>query len=170
MSKLHKILIIVFCCGVLICGLGTGIMLTEAAGLTYGGTQMIGPTDMKTEIFKMEFESGEEVQKIESWYLRNIDGIRTDRSVPRNTVRFEVTYDASRISPEVYTDETNGRIHFSWYWVGGDDDLASIMEAKDVVLQNLKEGRLVAVERPDVIEKLTITVNPADKDRVKLIY
>lgn len=169
MSKLHKILIIVFCCGVLICGLGTGIMLTGVAGLSYGG-QLIGPTDMKTEILEMEIESGEEVQKIESWYLGNIDGIRTDRSVPKNTVRFEVTYDASRISPYVFTDETNDRIHFSWYWVSNDDDLASFMEAKDVVLQNLKEGRLVSVERPDVIEKLTITVNPTDKDRVKLIY
>lgn len=170
MSRLHKILIIVFCCGVLICGLGFGVMLTELGGLTYGGTQVIGQTDMEVEILDIEFASEEEVQEIESWYLRNVDSIRTDGSVPKNTVRFQVTYDAERITPYVFTDESNERIHFSWYWSGNDDDLEVGMEAKDVILQNLKEGRLVSVVRPDVIEELTVTVNPADKDKVKMIY
>lgn len=170
MSRLHKTLIIVFCCGVLICGLGTGVMFTEFGGLTYGGTQAIGPTDMETKTIDMEFASGEEVQEIEGWYLRNADDIRTDSSVPKNTVRFQVVYDAGRVSPYAFTDENDNNIHFSWYWIGNDDDLAIMMEAKDVILQNLKEGRLIYVVRPDVIEELTVIVNPADKDRLKLIY
>lgn len=170
MSRLHKILIIVFCCGVLICGLGFGVMLTEVGGLAYGGTQVIGQPDMKTKTLDMEFVSEEEVQEIESWYLKNADGIQTDSSVPKNTVRFQVTYDAERINPYVFTDERESRIHFSWYWIGNEDDLAIVMEAKDVILQNLKEGRLVSVTRPDVIEELIVTVNPADKDKVKMLY
>lgn len=36
MSRLHKISIIVFCFGVLLCGIGAGVAFMEFGGYTYG--------------------------------------------------------------------------------------------------------------------------------------
>ncbi|MCM1156094.1 MAG: hypothetical protein NC314_04845 [Roseburia sp.] len=171
MSRLHKVLIATFCCGVLLCGMGAGVMFTELDGLQYGGTQIIGSSDMQTKNIDVEFASEEEMQKVESGYFGGMGTLQTDSSIPKNTIRFQVTYDAERIEPYVFTaDETDERIVFSWYWTGHDEDLEFFMEAKDVFLQNLREGKLVSIETEDVMQELTILVNPADEERVQLMY
>ena len=156
MSKWQKMLIIVFCAGMLLCGLGGGIALTEFGGLSYGGKQFIGETDMRTENFDVKFESGEGRQEIPSyWGLTNL---QIDESIPKNTVRFCVTYNAKTVTPFADWNKDNEQIYLSYYWHGTHDDIAYIMEAKDVVLQNLKEGRIVSFDEL-AIEEVTIVVN-----------
>lgn len=67
MSRLHKRLIVVFCLGVLLCGVGAGVAFTEFSALTYGGRQILGDPDMRTENFDVEFEAGEEARKSGVW-------------------------------------------------------------------------------------------------------
>ena len=56
MSRLHKISIIVFCLGVLLCGIGSGLIFTELDGLVYGGKHILGEPDMRTDESDVECE------------------------------------------------------------------------------------------------------------------
>lgn len=170
MSKQHKIAIVIFCIGVLLCGIGTGVALTEFSGLTYGGTQILGETDMKTAELDVEFEPEEGVWDItEMWYRGCYDGdIQTDRSIPPNTVRFCVTYNANRVEPFTTLDIDRAAIGLGWYG-NGVDELALMMEAKDKVLQNLREGRLVSFDVVEV-ERVEVFVNPQNAKDVRILY
>ena len=44
-----------------------------------------------------------------------------------------------------------------------------MMEAKDVVLQNLKEGKIVSVDTVD-LEDVTVLVNAKSESDVRLMY
>ncbi len=156
MSKWQKILIMVFCAGVLLCGFGCGIAFTEFGGLSYGGKQIIGETDIRTETFDVEFEVGESRQEVASY--RGLSNLQIDDSIPENTVRFCVTYNARTITPFADWDKKNEHIFLSYYWHGTYDEIAYVMEAKDVVLQNLKEGKIVSLDELD-LEEVTILVN-----------
>lgn len=173
MSKWQKIMIGVFCIGVLLCGLGAGVAFTEFSGLSYGGEQIIGSPDMRTDVFDVAFEGREEATVVVGTYPRNGWELTADESVPENTVRFCSTYNAKRIKPQAYWTywtETGEHIVFDYYWNGGNnDEIAYIMECKDVVLQNLREGKLVSCDVLDM-ESLTISVNPKTFDKVKVFY
>ena len=179
MSRQCKISIVMFCVGVLLCGIGMGIAFTEFSGLAYGGTQILGGTDMKTANLDVEFEPEEEFWNIvgtKLWHQRyygyyggvSDTDVRTDNSVPLNTVRFSVTYNAKRVEPFTSLDLDSATIGFGWYW-NEDDELALMMEAKDQVLQNLKEGRLVSFDVVE-IEQVEVFVNPQNAEDVKILY
>lgn len=174
MSRQHKITIVLFCIGILFCGIGMGVAFTEFSGLTYGGTQMIGGTDMKTVDLDVEFEPNEDAWDIiKPWYRGysggvSDAGIQTDDSVPLDTVRFCVTYNADRVEPFTSLDLDSETISFGWY--GNDaDELALMMEAKDQVLRNLKAGRLVSFDYVD-IEQVEVFVNPQNAEDVRILY
>ena len=44
-----------------------------------------------------------------------------------------------------------------------------MMQAKDLFLKNLKAGRLISFDTLGV-EEVTVTVNPANKDDVRLVF
>lgn len=165
MSKLQKRLIIMFCIGVFLCGIGAGVMFVEFSGLTYGGKQVLGTADMRTENFDVQFESENEKYDIVGNCWVNGRRIQADESIPENTVRFCTTYNAECIEPYAYVDEEDKRIVFSYSWCGEDEEMPFIMEAKDVFLKNLKEGKLVSFYRPEITD-VTVLVNPMDLDDV----
>ncbi|MCM1134975.1 MAG: hypothetical protein NC400_05300 [Clostridium sp.] len=170
MSKLHKLLIVVFCIGVLICGLGAGFMFMEFSYLTYGGEQIVGKTNMKTENIDVAFEPAEEKYLVRGdWGWSQLE-IQMDSRVPLNNVRFQVTYNTERIIPYAYLNEEGKEFYFVPRWIGGDDgEIAALMEAKDLILQNIRERRIVSLERVD-IEEIVVLVNPANEEDVKLVY
>ena len=163
MSRLHKISIIVFCLGVLLCGIGSGLIFTELDGLVYGGKYILGEPDMRTDEIDVEFEPEED--------RLNIFGVigSYNRRSPRNTARFSVTYNAKRVEPFAQWEEEEGRIDFGWYWKDSGDDMEMMMEAKNVILSNLKEGRLVSCEAIEV-EEVTVLVNPSNEKDVRIMY
>lgn len=171
MSRRYKITIVVFCLGVLLCGIGAGIAFTEFSALTYGGTQILGEPDLATKNYDVEFEPDGDAWRIvgtAGFYRSGNMDIYEDSSIPVNTVRFCVTYNAKRIEPFTYLNTDDKRIEFSWYWKGA-DEMALFMEAKDVVLQNLKEGKLVSFDVVELTE-VNVLVNPKSADDVKIIY
>lgn len=170
MSKQHKILIGIFCMGVLICGLGAGIAFMEFSSLTYGGKQIIGKTEMKTENLDIPFEPGEEQYLIWGQWGWKQTEIVTDSKVPLNNVRFQATYNANRVSPHAYLNEEAKEFHFMCRWTGDDrDDIGLFMEAKDLVLQNLKERKIISIDWIEM-EEVVVLVNPENAEDVKLIY
>ena len=130
MSRLHKISIIVFCFGVLLSGIGAGVAFMEFGGYTYGGKYILGEPDMRTDLIDVAFEPEEEALDIFGVigsYNRRSTRIETDRSVPKNTARFCVTYNAKRVEPFAWLEEEDARIDFGWYlkYTGDDRDLAT---------------------------------------------
>lgn len=172
MSRLHKISIAVFCLGVLLCGIGAGLIFTELDGLVYGGKYILGEPDMRTDEIDVEFVPEEDrldIFGVIGSYNRRSTRIVVDSSVPRNTARFSVAYDAKRVEPFAQWEEEEGRIDFGWYWKDTVDEMALMMEAKDVILRNLKEGRLVSCDAMEV-EAVTVLVNPSNEKDVRIMY
>lgn len=172
MSRQHKITIVIFFLGVLLCGVGVGVAFTEFSALTYGGTYILGGYEMKTEDLDVKLESDGEIFDIEGFpgpFTHRQGRIQTDAGVPADTVRFRVTYNAKRVEPFAYWNEEDEQISFSWHWKNYDSDMALMMEAKDVVLQNLKEGKVVSFD--DVgLEEVAVFVNPRKENRVRIAY
>lgn len=169
MKRMYKILFAVFCTGVLLTGIGVGALVTEFSALAYGGKEILGGTDMRTENLDVEFEPDEEKLFIGGWYRWDQDAILTDVGIPENTVRFQVTYNSSRVFPGAYWDEECREIDFLWNWIDEEDDMELMMEAKDLFLKNLKAGRIISFDTLG-IEKVTVTVNPANEDDVRLVW
>lgn len=171
MSRRYKITIVVFCLGVLLCGIGAGIAFTEFSSLAYGGMQILGDPTMVTENFDVEFEPEEDAWSIigtTGFYRCGNMNIQPDSSVPVNTVRFCVTYNTKRVAPFTNLNMDDKRIEFSWYWKNA-DEMALTMEAKDIVLQNLKKGKIVSFETVE-LEEVAVLVNPKSAHDVKIIY
>lgn len=170
MGKLRKRLIVVFCIGVFLCGIGGGIAFAEFSALSYGGQQALVEPDMRTGNYDVAFQPEDGTCKIvfgNGWGPMNI---QTDLSVPADTVRFHATYDADRVEPYALLEQEEGRAVFSWHWTDTQDDVALMLEAKDVVLQNLKEGKIVSFYSPRVVEEVTVWVNPKNVDDVEIVY
>ena len=66
MKKIHKILLAIFCVGILLTGIGVGVVLTEFSALAYGGKEILGNTDMRTENFDVEFEPDRKSTRLNS--------------------------------------------------------------------------------------------------------
>ncbi|NBK93933.1 hypothetical protein D5278_18530 [bacterium 1XD21-13] len=169
MKRMHKILLAIFCVGILLTGIGVGVVLTEFSALAYGGKEILGNTDMRTENFDVEFEPGEERTFITGWYQWKQDEVLTDAGIPENTVRFCVTYNKERIAPCPVWEKEYNQVVLLERWVSEEDDMELMMQAKDLFLKNLKAGRLISFDTLGV-EEVTVTVNPANKDDVRLVF
>ena len=169
MKRMHKILLAVFCTGVLLTGIGVGALVTEFSALAYGGKEILGGTDMRTENLDVEFEPDEEKLFIGGWYRWDQDAILTDVGIPENTVRFQVTYNKERIAPCPVWEKEYNQVVLLERWVSEEDDMELMMQAKDLFLKNLKAGRIISFDTLG-IEKVTVTVNPANEDDVRLVW
>ena len=116
----------------------------------------------------MEFEAGEEARKVWGVGTNNIM-IQADDSIPRGTIRFCVTYNADHIEPYAYWSQEEG-IVLSYSRKDYDDEAALVMEAKDIVLRNLKKGKVVLVDTIDDLEKVIVLVNSESEEDVRLMY
>lgn len=165
MRKIQKILIGTFLGGVLLGGIGTGIAVVEYSSISYAGERRLGEESMVTENFDYSFSP--DVGKVEverQWnWNRYYSMIEEDESVPVNTVRYQVTYNQKTVRPRV--GSYDGRI-----WLEADyqnSDFALWMENKDVILADLKQGR-IASYGVDYITGVKIMVNPETSGYIEL--
>lgn len=170
MSKLHKRLIVLFCFGVFLCGVGSGVAFTEFSALSYGGEYMLESTiDMKTDDIDVVFEPGENIVSICGVYQFNQYHVMIDESIPDNTVRFHTKYNARYVEPFVNWNAEEETVMYSYYHkYNRGYEMSAILEAKDIVLQNLKEGKLVAFAEPDYWEEVTVWVNSKSAQKIKI--
>lgn len=169
MSRLHKILLVVFCVGILICGVGTGIAFNEFSSLAYGGEKMIGEVDMTTRDLDVEFEPGENPWSVYGYYGREgVSELILDEDVPENTVRFRVTYNSGRVEPKVDVWKEGQELNLYSIW-HNTDEVALFMEVKDEVLKELKEGKISSYDAVG-IESVEVLVNPVHEEDVRLIH
>ena len=56
MRRLQKVLLGALGGGVLLCGIGTGVAITEFSSLSYAGERTVGETDMETATLEAEID------------------------------------------------------------------------------------------------------------------
>lgn len=184
MRRLHKILLGVFCGGVLLSGIGAGVAFAEFSSLAYAGERMIGETRMETAVLEAEIDPEQGQWYISVPYHEAMEsGIETDESVPENTVQFHVSYNAARVTPEVhetvcnytewlddeqYVEEELQVLELYTFWED-QDEMKIFMELKDQFLADLKEGKIASYQEPVYVENVEIRINPANEDDVSFL-
>lgn len=178
MRRLQKVLLGALGGGVLLCGIGTGVAITEFSSLSYAGERTVGETDMETATLEAEIDP-----EAGTWALsENLPWggeteFAADESVPENTVRFQVVYNAKRITPKVqaavyteeYVDENGDYQEKEWpvlelYGIWEEqDEVKLFMEVKDIFLEELKEGKISSYQEPAYVEQVKVFYNPANE-------
>lgn len=167
MRRLQKAMIGVFCGGVFLAGLGTGIAVYDVSSFTYMGEKEAGPVEMKTESFEYAFEPKEEGRFRIGCYggYQSEKELVQDPDVPENTVRFLLTYNSKAIRPYLeYGDGDGAWIDYNYI----SDDFVTFMECKDQIMKDLKERKISSYHTP-TIQEFKVLVNPATVDRIELI-
>lgn len=168
MRKIQRYMIAIFLGGVFLAGLGTGLAFSEFSSFTYGGETVIGETEMKTENFDYAFEL-EDDEKLQVYnygaYKLSESDIVTTPSVPENTVRFLITYNAMAVKPHLEYSEENRFIASSYYYIN--DDLRTFMTCKDQILKDIKNKKIGSYTTR-TIDEIKVLVNPASKASISI--
>lgn len=101
MFKKSRVIMIaagVFCAGVLLGGIGTGVAIAEYTNLEYSGQHILGEENMKTENLDVTVtpKDGHKLLVRQNYYRGN--GEQYDDSIPMNTVRYVVRYNTELVS------------------------------------------------------------------------
>lgn len=108
-STMIKAAAIVFCAGVLLTGIGTGVAIAEYTSLKYTGEHILGEEKMKTEDldFTVDRKDG---KKIRIWRNYRVNGVHFREDIPMDTIRYTVTYNPDLVSfwinYEAFEEET----------------------------------------------------------------
>lgn len=182
MRKIYKIIGGMLIIGTLVAGIGSGVAFAEYSTFEYGGETLLegssrfsktleyrvpaknidtAQTEEPAEAGDMASEQKEVLNISTDSYLY---AITEDSSVPKNTVRFTVSYltDETDVKPEVIengSEETNGERYIYLDCDYEYNDLHDIMRAKDLILSDLKNHK-ISDYQVDRVEKIEISINP----------
>lgn len=167
-KKLRMIMAGIFCIGVLMGGIGTGIAFSEFSSFAYQ------PIYASEEAFKTEeftyFIKPEDSEKIwiDRYYGESRYKIEENESLSEETIKMSVAYNSDLCEPDfiAYTDddeESRLRIHINY--IG--NDLSNFMKYKDIILEGIRNRELRDYQE-DYIKEISIQVNPAIRSRLFL--
>lgn len=188
MFKKWVVLIACFFSGILICGLGVGIGFVEFSGMTYIGEQEIGEQIEETLIYVITDEA-------DSYYIYSHfhippgQKIISDNSIPKDQIKIDVTYNSMLEKPYIYDDyyhsheetsivtyDENGNEIFEddvensksicdIYISYPDGAMESLLKAKDIILEDLKNNRIGSYRVTDDFD-VVVRCNPAIADKI----
>lgn len=170
--NMSMIMAVLFLCGILLVGIGTGVAFGEYSALEYGGEKEIGIGDRTEITLEREIAIGKKAKKT---ILYNHYGddceLKEDKKVPEGIVRYEIIYDSKQVQPELQyrdyseveynEDETIKDFEGELYIVSQRtvNEMELFMEMKDKVLIDLKSGKISSyLYNP--VEKIVVRVNP----------
>lgn len=163
MRKIQCYMIAIFLGGVFLAGLGTGLAFSEFSSFTYSGETIIGEAEMKTENFEYTFELEEDkklqIHNYDDYSFSESDLVSTT-SVPENTVRFLITYNAAAVRPHLVYSEEDQYVAVSYYYIS--DDFKTFMSCKDQILKDLK-NKQIGSYTTRTVDEIKVLVNPASK-------
>lgn len=171
-KKTRYIMLGIFCAGLLLIGIGVGVLGLEFSQFTYGGTKYPeGETDHLVETVSI----GETDMPIllESYLLDpngNLEAmakIQVSEEMKPGTVKVEASYQKVP-GVEVYLsshmEDACGYITLRQYQYS---PVATMLSYKDWMLKDLKD-RIWCEYIPLRMDGVEITVNPADRERIRL--
>ncbi len=184
-----KAAVAVFCAGVLLGGIGTGVAIAEYTSLEYTGEHILGEENMVTENLDVTV-TPEEGRKIRIMRFYHVNGVHYDEEIPMDTIRYVVTYNPDYVNfwtdYETYeeklekeADMTDGEdtgtaaresgkyqgdVWLESYYSGNEFDL--FMRSKDKILGELKQGQ-VGSYRMESVKSIEIWMNPGMREFVE---
>ena len=160
-NKVNGILFAGLLGGVLVAGLGAGLAAAEYMGFEYDDASFAEGQTLTVTRLEYELAPDERVT------VPAAGSIVFDESVPAGMLYVDVEHNPELCLPEMYADSTSweGVTHLIVYQSCYVDDFEMFMKNKDVILQGLKEGKLVAIDY-DHSFNVTVSANPADQGRI----
>lgn len=92
-----KTAVAVFCAGVLLGGIGTGVAIAEYTSLEYTGEHILDEEKMKTENLDVTVVP-KEGKKIRIWRNYQVNRVSYGEDVPMNTIRYTITYNPEMVN------------------------------------------------------------------------
>lgn len=184
---LRKTLILVFCIGILFCGIGTGIALIEYSSFEYLGQKDLNAKDLKTETFTEKLDRGEKGDKNISVWCYDLEeeqiALETSKKVSKEEIQFVVEYNENVVrnihiasaNPTVYYNEMTGEYEYGEgpveYYVTSIIDrnnaIDQFLRHKDEILENIKQKKFYKYENA-TIASVKVIVNPSNKNIIEL--
>lgn len=154
----------VFCVGVLMGGVGSGIAFAEFSGFSYQSVET--PQEaFKTE--KFTYRMPEEIEKkigIDRFYGGSFCKLESRENIPKGQAEIYITYNTQACSVEfrdVMDNEDNVQLRF-YLDCGG--DFENFMKVKDDFLEGLRKKE-VHDYQIDYVKSMEVRVNPEDEGR-----
>lgn len=164
-KKIRIIMAGIFCVGVLMGGLGTGIAFAEFSRFTYHPVKTSSEA-FHTEKFTytMPQEDGEKIW-IRRYFGEAIVKLTEQEDIPRGQMDIYITYNTEACTVE-YTDyfDADNEVHLQFYMDSG-NDFENFMKYKDDFLEGLRNRELRDYQI-EHIQSMEIRVNPEDKERI----
>ena len=169
MRKTTKILLLIFCAGILLTGIGAGVAFVEYSSFEYGGEHIIN-SQYATEKHTVSVPA----DSVKPFRLENIDNyygttkITYSDSLPENTIEWTVTYTSEQHKPSFYEfyeyEDPNfsGVLGISWHHLS---NLKRWFDCKDLFLKDLKERKISSYRMEDAIQT-EIRIASGLKDRI----
>lgn len=167
-NKLRMVMAGIFCIGVLMGGIGTGIAFSVFSSFAY---QPIYPPEeiFQTEKFTYSIKP-EDSERI--WIGRGYGElyytIEENELLPEETIELSVTYNSEVCMPELITytdDEKESWLRVRINYQGS--NLSSFMKYKDIILEGIRNKELRDYQE-NYIKQVIIQVNPATRNRLYL--
>lgn len=174
-SRIIKIAALVFCTGVLLGGIGTGMAIAEYTSLEYAGEHVLGEENMTTESIDVAVvpEDGKKIRIDRDYWVRTVN---YGEQIPADTIRYvvkyntklmefsaeyrEYEYDPDGGEDEEWLKQYQGMVLLDYWSKGSEFDL--IMSQKDRILEDLKQGKFGSYQIRS-IESIEVWANPEMK-------
>lgn len=183
LKKFRTMMAGLLCGGLLLVGIGFGVGFGEFSRFSYGGTSTLNGMETRTSSEKLTLEDGEVLHlsprcsfygAFRFYYMDPLQGFQmeTDSMVAPGTVLIQTDYRSvySTVQLRFYaSDQIDGVLHQRAELCAVPDStpLAVIMAYKNQVLADLHRNTLADYEEIQV-DRVVVTVNPADAHRVIL--
>ena len=171
MRNITKILLGIFCVGILLGGIGVGVAFVEYSSLEYLGEETLGSGALETETVSFNVSSDPE-KKVElrfRFLCRIPEEVVYDSSLPENTVVCEVTYNNELW--ELYSGRRSEKktdyCYVTTVWMG--DDFRLAMEKKDEILNDLKNRKYRSYSWDNELT-VKIKAHPSLEGRLEIRY
>ncbi len=156
----------VFCIGVLLGGVGTGIAFADFSSFSYRAIS-VSEEELETETFTYEILPKDEgLVRVSRWLCDQPCVIKEQEEVPENLVEVKVVYNPKLCKPHMQARRNEGgETYLSLYMDFYESDIGRIMKYKDQFLEGIREGELREF-RENYVEQVEYRVNPVNRDKV----
>lgn len=145
MNKNFKRLMLAFLClGLLLIGVGAGVAFVEYSELEYAGQRVLGEEE-RSQSIEIRLPEGDCPVIVNSYldslnYVLESAEVVSDRSLQPDMMKIDIRFIGDDSMPAWWTEDTGGAFYVNLHFNVA-SDVEAFMTLKDMVLEDIKEGR-----------------------------